>query len=392
MVTKLTQKTALALSSEREKFAFDHVVKGLAVRHRPGAPNVWFYRVRVGGKVRTYTLGLVSIMRLEDAREEAHRIKSLARQGIDFREQIKQRINAPTVADLSEETLKLDEERVRGKTLQGKKNHWNKYILPKLKDKKVSDIRKSEIEKMLVALWDKPSTYNGVLNTLSRALKDCEAFDPAWRSQRSNPCHGIKRPKYNKRNVILSKSDLRRLIDFINSERTNPTISESFHNLIYLLLTTGLRYNEWAIRKWADINFKDKTMYIERTKNGRSRTVFLSDDTISVLSRLQKRDDYIFGKPKNQYHVWKKYQKKLDLHHVHVHDLRHTVASLSLLNGMSIKEVSEMLGHTTTRTTEIYLNLHDEMKHDISNRAVSVISSYFSDTPSQEVSETRPCE
>ena len=54
--------------------------------------------------------------------------------------------------------------------------------------------------------------------------------------------------------------------------------------------------------------------------------------------------------------------------HITFHCLRHTYAVLQLASGTDIYTVSKMLTHKHVTTTEIYLDLLDEMKEDTLGR------------------------
>ena len=45
--------------------------------------------------------------------------------------------------------------------------------------------------------------------------------------------------------------------------------------------------------------------------------------------------------------------------HVHPHQLRHTLATQSINNGMSLEAVAAMLGHQSMRTTVVYARITD---------------------------------
>ena len=50
--------------------------------------------------------------------------------------------------------------------------------------------------------------------------------------------------------------------------------------------------------------------------------------------------------------------EKNNLRHIRFHDLRHSCASLMVMNGVSMKQVQEWLGHSTFSTTaDIYAHL-----------------------------------
>ena len=62
--------------------------------------------------------------------------------------------------------------------------------------------------------------------------------------------------------------------------------------------------------------------------------------------------------------------KRAGLTDVRIHDLRHTCASRLVQNGMSLYEVSQMLGHVDVQTTQIYAHLENK---DISKKARDII-------------------
>ena len=85
--TMLTARAIEAMKPEEEPYrAPDQRCKGLAVRVAPSGVKTWdlAYRVRGAGKVRRLSLGRVSDLGLEQARERAPRLTSAARQGRDL--------------------------------------------------------------------------------------------------------------------------------------------------------------------------------------------------------------------------------------------------------------------------------------------------------------------
>ena len=57
------------------------------------------------------------------------------------------------------------------------------------------------------------------------------------------------------------------------------------------------------------------------------------------------------------------------------HDLRHTSASYLIMNGASLKEVAEILGHKSTQTTDRYAHLSTEHKSKLVERVMGDVFS-----------------
>jgi site-specific recombinase XerD len=56
---------------------------------------------------------------------------------------------------------------------------------------------------------------------------------------------------------------------------------------------------------------------------------------------------------------WAKVQKDADLPDLHIHDLRHTFASLLVSGGASLEMIGKLLGHSQMQTTQRYAHLMD---------------------------------
>jgi integrase len=66
--------------------------------------------------------------------------------------------------------------------------------------------------------------------------------------------------------------------------------------------------------------------------------------------------------------------RKAALPHLTLHGLRHSFATLALLNGIPAKVVAEILGHSSTRVTEdVYQHVTPGMQADATSRVASLI-------------------
>ena len=128
---------------------------------------------------------------------------------------------------------------------------------------------------------------------------------------------------------------------------------------------------------WADVDFKNrlieitKTWYrgkITGTKNNKNRQVDISTQLAEVLRELKLtqwkkyagRDvpKWVFAGPRGNVLGLQVFRNALNqcleavgLRHIRIHDLRHTYATIRLLRGHNIGDVSYQLGHSEISTT-----------------------------------------
>lgn len=158
------------------------------------------------------------------------------------------------------------------------------------------------------------------------------------------------------------------------------------HTYYVVALTTAMRPGEIRALKWADIDFENGRLTVQRTitkdsrgrqvlgsttKTGRFRTIALSDETLSAF-RSQRADQ---NTRRLRSHRWEDLDLVFDrgdghilpqntvvrAHHricadanvriIRMHDLRHTAATLLVEAGTHIKVVSDILGHSSVSIT-----------------------------------------
>jgi len=162
--------------------------------------------------------------------------------------------------------------------------------------------------------------------------------------------------------------------------------------IVMTALHTGMRKGEILSLKWADVDMKNRFIFLRNTttKSGKPREIPINDTLYGVLKSLPRRIDvpWVFpnpsdlkpakdGKPvksvnpigdvKNSFRAA---CTKAGIRDFTFHDLRHTFASHLVMEGVDITTVSRLLGHASLTMTLRYAHLAP--KHMAS--AVNVLS------------------
>jgi len=185
---------------------------------------------------------------------------------------------------------------------------------------------------------------------------------------------------------IISENEIKRVIQFQKNAKHGSRNICLVHFSFYL----GLRAKELAELLVKDVIFPDgnlkKEILLTRemTKGAKQRTVFLTNPkVVSVLSSyLNERkendqwfdlDSPLFRSQKNQRFtaqticmLFRKIYDDVGLSDCSSHSGRRTFATALLNNGINIRNVQTLLGHSSITTTAIYIDTNPKMLGDIS--------------------------
>ncbi len=172
----------------------------------------------------------------------------------------------------------------------------------------------------------------------------------------------ISRPRRQKRLPnVLSRDEVKRILSSLTNEKHRVMLS--------LIYACGLRRSELLNLVPADIERSRNLLRIRQAKGYKDRVVPVSDRTIEMVETCMmhnKPQKYVFegqwpGKPFSKSSLAKVLEKACSRAgisaNVTLHWLRHSYATHLLESGTSVRYIQELLGHSSSRTTEIYTHV-----------------------------------
>lgn len=204
----------------------------------------------------------------------------------------------------------------------------------------------------------KPKTFHRIISTLSSFYRYLYSQGVVT----TNPLIGIDRPRIKQQEVkYLKHNQVLRLIDSIDDIRDKL--------IVRTIYATGVRVSELCNINIEDIDFDEHTIRI-RGKGDKIRTVFIDDDTLDELTKfisnrivgplfVGQQGKHISSRAIQ--HIFKHYAPQ----GITPHKIRHSYASELYKRSKNLRVVQENLGHTSIKTTEIYLHTDIDERRQI---------------------------
>ncbi len=167
--------------------------------------------------------------------------------------------------------------------------------------------------------------------------------------------HMAKRDK--KLPVVLTREEVSKIIEV--------TLNKKHKLLLALSYGAGLRVSEVVDLRVKDIDFGNLTLHIKGAKGKKDRITVFPEKIKADLEELVKDkggDAIVFeserGGPLSLRSAQKVFENALNKADIKkdasFHSLRHSFATHLLENGVDIRYIQELLGHSNIRTTQIY--------------------------------------
>jgi len=234
--------------------------------------------------------------------------------------------------------------------------------------KDLKEINYEDIKNYMLYLIEKRKISSSFQNQMINAIK---FYYEQVLDQKKIPYFDIERPiKEKTLPPVLSVEEVQAIIN---------TVTNLKHKAILLTIYSGgLRISELINIKIKDIDSKRESIFVKAGKGKKDRLTMLSKKLV-VLLRLYIKEYrpkiYLFeGQDGGQYavssiqHIFHKACEDAKiLKNATVHTLRHSFATHLHDEGVDIKIIKELLGHSSLKTTEIYTHLTFKSMKNIKN-------------------------
>ena len=189
------------------------------------------------------------------------------------------------------------------------------------------------------------------------ALKQLKAFRPDMQIEDINlirPRHSVVLP------TVLSKEEVIRLLISTRNLKHRAALT--------MIYSSGLRISELLNLKLSDINSERRQVLVRSGKGRKDRIVIFAESFMPMfnnyINTYRPIKYFIEGKPGEKYspesirHIIKRSARMAGIRkRVTPHTLRHSFATHLLENGVDIRYIQELLGHSSPKTTMIYTHV-----------------------------------
>lgn len=286
-----------------------------------------------------------------------------------------------TVGDFLTKWLASAKPNLRPSTYQRYEEVLRLHILPTLGKHRLARLMPPQLQALYAAKLAEgqaPRSVRKIHALLHRALGQARR----WRLIPANPCDDVEQPRPADQAIQpLSPEQARALLA--------AATDDPLEALYVLALTTGMRQGELLALRWGDVDLERRRLAVTRTvrrisgqgwhvgppksKSG-LRRIELTDLAVAALRRHRERQrfqrlaageawqeqDLVFTNEVGGFieatnlvqRSFRPLLERATLPRIRFHDLRHSTASLLLVEGKLTKVVQELLGHSSIQITD----------------------------------------
>lgn len=314
-----------------------------------------------------------------------------------------------TYEDVYTQWLEVYQNTVKESTLAKTKQLFRLHILPKFADNIIARIKPDYIQKVVNEWHQSFKKYRTVYNYFELVIKYAIKQDLLQK----NPCdkvtiptkkldYGIKKQSKD----FYSREELETFLETVKEHE-----SYNWYTMFRLFAFTGLRRGELLALTWADIDFQNDTLKVDKAlaegekrklivqspkSEASKRVIGLDNITIKTLRQWKHQqaelligfgynamnpNQLIFSNVKNNSflnlgaprNALARITSEYNLPMISPHGFRHTHCSLLFESGVPMKDVKERLGHSDIQVT---MNVYTHVTQDSKNKSAELFQKY----------------
>ncbi|HEY6336331.1 MAG TPA: site-specific integrase, partial [Alphaproteobacteria bacterium] len=322
------------------------------------------YRAQV--RLKGHPIQCATFERKTDARRWVQQIESAIREGRHFKTSEAKRHSVADLIDRYIETVLPRKE--RSFNLQLAQLMWwsgqlGARILADLSPAHIVECRDRLATEVVRGNKKRSAgTVNRYLAALSHALS---VATREWGWLEASPARHVSKLREPTGRVrFLSDDERTRLLRACGESR-----NKYLYPAVVVAISTGVRQGELLGLRWEDIDFRRGAIVLHRTKNDERRAVPLVGHALKVMQGLaslgREEGNLVFegrrrGERASLRTAWQNALRRAEIRNFRFHDLRHSTASYLAMNGASLAEIAEVLGHKTLQMVKRYAHLSDQ--------------------------------
>lgn len=188
--------------------------------------------------------------------------------------------------------------------------------------------------------------------------------------------------------VVLDLSEVQSLFNVVYYEKKRITNKKSYHYfsvvrdlaILELLFATGIRVGELCSLKSGNINLEEGIIKVQGKGNKERIIQLCNEELLSALKEYEHQESlrttssvYFFSNrlhrglsPQSVRFMVKKYVARTQItKKITPHSFRHSFATMLLEEGVDIKYIQKILGHSSILTTQIYTHVSNRKQKEI---------------------------
>ena len=362
-------------AGDSEYTVWDTKVTGLGVRVRPSGHRTFIFLDNRNGSSRRRTLGLVNLLRVDDARMKSRDLQS---GGDAAAHEISRVVPVPLFRDFVEGPWRTEcLARLKPSTRLVAAGALNNQLLPVFGAVPLDRIRRRDVNQW----FDRysataPGGANRTLNFLCQIMNHAKSHGHID----SNPAGGIRRNPGRRFDRFLSREEMVRMHEELDRAVAEKPSRAPQADIIRLLTCTGCRQGEIRTLKWQEVG--TDMLNLGDSKIG-PRTVYLNSRARELIERRPRSGPYVFASPgdpmrpvtkSSSARFWYLVRRRAGIEDVRLHDLRHNFASHAVMQGVPLPTVARLLGHRNVSMTLRYVHVADSDVEAAAERIGMVIA------------------